>query len=171
MLTKFKKKFFLKKDTNPEEDSYRLWVIIITILGVTAALIQFKQKNEAPKNVDSAFAKPDTFIPQGFTLVPIEVANYEPLDSIIGQYGVVDLFSTPINPLEKPQRIAYSVKIIRAPRNPSHFAVLMPNDKAHRVAGHSGPLTVTVRNPKETGIKFVQEKRSKKRRRVSYDLE
>ena len=171
MLSKFKEKYFSKKIISTEENSYKLWGSLIVILGLTALLAQWgPHKEKTSENVKDTLSA-DTFIPKGFTLVPIEVANYESLDSIIGQFGVVDLFTTPLNPQEKSQRIAYSVKILRAPRNPSHFAVLMPQSKAHKIAGHIGQLTVTVRNPKETGTKFVQERRRKKQRQVFYDLE
>src|SRR5438128_1195292 len=66
----------------------------------------------------------DTYIPKGFVLVPIEVANYEALDSILGRFGVVDLFQAIGH--EDPQQhlVARNVRILRAPQNPSHFAIL-----------------------------------------------
>ena len=60
-------------------------------LGVTAALIQFKENSTPIINVSQEFTKADTYIPKGHTLVPIEIANYKSLDSIIGKFGVVDL--------------------------------------------------------------------------------
>src|ERR1035437_10610139 len=64
-------------------------------------------------------AQVDTYIPKGFVLVPIEVQNYEALDSILGQFGVVDLFQSlsPENPGQ--HLIARNVRILRAPQNPS----------------------------------------------------
>ncbi|MCJ8276750.1 MAG: hypothetical protein HRT44_01755 [Bdellovibrionales bacterium] len=170
MLTKLKEKFTSLKEGD-EENPYKLWGTVIVILGLTAAMVQWNKYNPQETKVVEDTTSADTYIPKRHTLVPIEVANYESLDSIIGQFGVVDLFSTPLNPQEKSKRIAFSVKILRAPRNPSHFAVLMPEAEAHIIAGHIGPITVTVRNPKESGTKIVHEKRRKKKRRISYDFE
>lgn len=38
-----------------------------------------------------------TFIPDGHQLIPIEIANYEALDSVLGQYGVIDLYTAAEN--------------------------------------------------------------------------
>ncbi|MCB0378545.1 MAG: hypothetical protein KDD33_08640 [Bdellovibrionales bacterium] len=110
----------------------------------------------------------DTYIPKGHTLIPIEVANYESLDSIIGTHGVVDLFAAALSPNDKSKRIAFAVKILRAPRNPSHFAVLVPHAKADMILRYPGPFMVTVRNPKSIGTQFVNKK-AERPQRVTYD--
>ena len=169
-LIKFAENKF--KKSKDRDGTYGLFIVVSVVFGLTALLLQFRAKKENPtlmqasENV-SERVKADTFIPEGFTLIPIEVANYKSLDSILGNFGVVDLFSTPLDPTKKARRIAYSVKILRAPRNPNHFAVLLPESRADQVAGHPGPFTVTVRNPKEVGIRFVKKK--KQIRRIHYD--
>ena len=170
MLKKFKKDIFSKKIIPPEDKQLPLFFLSFFIVGLIAFLYHL-QGSSAPTAAKEVFANADTYIPKGYTLIPIEVSNYESLDSIIGQFGVVDLFTTPLNPEDKARRIAYSVKILRAPQNPSHFAILTPQAEASKIASHNGAFIVTVKNPKEDGIQFVKEKPVERRRQVYYDLE
>lgn len=110
----------------------------------------------------------DTLIPAGYSLVPLEIANYETLDSLLGSFGVVDIFTAPQDPTQKAERIAYRVKIIRAPRNPSHFAVLVPFEKVKNILRHPGPFMVSVQNPKEVGTGFEEQR--KRKSRILYNL-
>lgn len=88
----------------------------------------------------------DTFIPSGFVLVPIEVQNLASLDSIVGQFGVVDLYTDgEKNPL------ASGLKLIRSPRDPSQFAVMVPEHNSKEIVKYSGkPFMVIVQNPNQT---------------------
>jgi len=133
--------------------------IIILIFGVLT------QTRSEPQTASS---KPlesfDTYIPAGHSLVPIEVANYETLDSLLGPFGVVDLFTAEPGHPESSKRIAYRVKILRAPRNPSHFAVLVPFEQAAKILRFPGPFLVSVQNPKSVGTVFEKEKRGKRNR-------
>ena len=110
----------------------------------------------------------DLLIPAGQSLVPIEVANYETLDSLLGSFGVVDLFFVdPMNP-ETGKKIDSMVKILRAPKNPSHFAVLVPAQQAQKILQFKGPFVVSVQNPKhQTGMQF--EKGTKQHSRIVYE--
>jgi len=112
----------------------------------------------------------DTFIPKGFVLVPIEVQNYEALDSILGQFGVVDLFQA--GGVEKPQQhlVARNVRILRAPQNPSHFAILVQESEVGGVLRSGTPFFVIVKHPEKSGTEFVKGEVSAKRS-IVYDKE
>ncbi len=141
--------------------------------GLIALIWDLRTSNHAsasevkrqPESIDDAA----TFIPDGFVLVPIEVANYESLDSIIGAFGVVDLFVGSDNPRVRPRKVAERVKILRAPLNPSHFAVLVPDSESQNIVAYSGALTVVVQNPNKAGPAFVnpQTVPAKAKQRVS----
>ena len=121
--------------------------------------------SEPEKNIEPLESF-DTLIPEGFSLVPIEVANYETLDSLLGPFGVVDIFTAePGNP-DASQRVAYRVKIVRAPRNPSHFAVLVPFEQVQKILKYPGPFMISVQNPKTNGMGFEKEIKRKKSRIV-----
>lgn len=111
-----------------------------------------------PEKIDAA----DTFIPAGFVLVPIEVANYESLDSILGKFGVVDLYVPAADPARPPRKVASRIKILRAPLNPSHFAVLAREEDSVRLVQQASPFTVVVQNPARSGTSFVNTAESRR---------
>jgi hypothetical protein len=102
-----------------------------------------------------------TFIPAGYVLVPIEVANFESLDSILGKFGVVDLYLPSEDPKARPRKVAERVRILRAPLNPSRFAVLARENDSPRLVSHGGPFTVVVQNPDTAGTGIVRDDSSR----------
>ena len=109
----------------------------------------------------------DTVIPSGYVLIPIEVQNFAAVNALLGPFGVVDLF---VYEGSKARLIAHQVKIIRAPLDPSHFAVLVPEQESQRVLQFEGPYTVVVQNPKKQEIRF-QRIENKKIKRIVYEEE
>lgn len=169
IITKFKSLYAQGDKDSPLPSK----TVIFCFLGL-ATLAGWAQHSGRSQEVDSDKAKwtsLDSYIPEGQTLVPISVANYESLDQVIGQYGVVDLLSTPLTPQEKPRRVAYAVKLIRSPLSHRHFSVLIPAEEAPRLAGYQGAFTVVVRNPKSLGTKFVKNKPKKAARQIVYETE
>jgi hypothetical protein len=133
-----------------------LWIFAVIFAGVLSFLLdRNSQEREPAKPEAESPESAATFIPEGFVLVPIEVANYESLDSILGNFGVVDLYSGGLDPGQRPIKVASRVKILRAPLNPNHFAVLAPEAESQRLLGFSGPLTVVVQNPNSSGTRIV----------------
>jgi hypothetical protein len=110
----------------------------------------------------------DTLIPKGFVLVPIEVQNYESLDSILGRFGVVDLFQPGSQNGDSQRLVARNVRILRAPQNPSHFAVLIREEEVPRVLQQGGLFTVIVKRPQNNGTEFVNTEKPK-RRKIIYE--
>ena len=110
-------------------------------------------------------AQVDTYIPKGFVLVPIEVQNYEALDSILGQFGVVDLFQSAESPKARQQLVARNVRILRAPQNPAHFAILVQESEVSSVLKAGTPFFVVVkdRSTGKNGTEFVKGEMRPKR--------
>jgi hypothetical protein len=141
-------------------------------LCLVAGLIAFIWDQRAS---ESTAAKPEaesvqeaaTYIPEGYVLVPIEVANFESLDSILGKFGVVDLFVGSEDPRVRPRKLAERVKILRAPLNPNHFAVLVPDNESQKIVAYSGALTVVVQNPNKSGPTLVKPDSTRPRSRPS----
>lgn len=148
------------------------WLIFSAFFAVVLFFQAFKHSSHQTTMEPTASQNDndgiDILIPEGQSLVPIEVANYETLDSLLGPYGVVDLFfMDPLKP-ETGKKIASMVKILRAPKNPSHFAVLVPALQAHHILQFKGPFVVSVQNPKyQTGTHI--EKKPSKRSRIVYE--
>lgn len=87
----------------------------------------------------------DTFIPKGYVLVPVELANFDSVSALIDQFGVIDLYAG------APQstgsiKIASRIKMLRAPLNPQLFAVLVPEKDSSSIMKRSGPFWAVVQN-------------------------
>jgi hypothetical protein len=120
---------------------------IVVIFVVFFLIVSLLVENSSPKTTEPAEVPPaesvDTFIPSGFVLVPIEVQNLASLDSIVGQYGVVDLYTE-----NEKNPLASGLKLIRSPRDPSQFAVMVPEISSREVVKYSNkPFMVIVQNP------------------------
>lgn len=168
IVTKFREKILGDKDISPQ--SQKIIATTVLALGLTAFLYQFNQKRPeiSPANENSSI---DTLIPTDQGLVTIQVANYESLDQIIGQYGVVDLYSTPLVPGEKARLVAKQVRLIRTHKSRRHFSVLLPTKDVGLLAGHPGEFTVSIRNPKQFGTKIVKRKGKPAKRRIQFETE
>ncbi len=133
-----------------------LYITFIAI-GVLALLWDLRHSSsppDAPKKIDISTV--DTLIPEGYVLVPIDIQNYAALDSMIGSYGVVDLFA-PTGTSDGSKRVAQKVKIIRAPLNPSQFAVLIKEENSTEIARYPGAFYVMVQNPTKQGAEFTKK--------------
>lgn len=108
----------------------------------------------------------DTEIPHGFVLIPIEVANYEALDSVLGKLGVVDLFLAGDDGNPQKRLVARNVRILRAPQNPSHFAVLVPEAQSNEILRFGGSFLVSVKGRNAPGTEFVKSKKATRRKVV-----
>lgn len=98
-----------------------------------------------------------TYIPKGFSLVPLEIANYQTLDSIFGPFGVVDLYVQDATAKNYSRIVGKNIKLVRAPKNPSHFAALVPEKEIQRLMRFGGPFFAIVQNPNMTGTEFEKE--------------
>ena len=145
-------------------------ISFVFIIGLTAFLVQFHKddkkivQEEAPSSID-------TFIPEDQGLVTIQVSNYESLDQIIGQYGVVDLYAPPLIPGKKARLVMKRVKLIKTAKSPRHFNVLLPKDDVGILAGHFGEFVVSIRNPNLVGTKIVKNKAKPTKRRIYFESE
>lgn len=94
------------------------------------------QKNNTPEAVD-------TFVPLGFTLVPIQIENHDELQSLVDKFAIVDLHKKGV-----PDVIASGVRLLRSPRNPDVFAVLVEQDQGRDlISVHGAQFTVSLKNP------------------------
>ena len=144
------------------------YIAIVAVASGLTILWEVKLSNQESKLPDGKIQEKsaDTYIPNGFVLVPIEIANKDALDGLFGDFGVVDLFFPATKAGEKPFPVAQHMKLLRAPKNPHQFAVLAPEALASRFARLNEPLFAVIKNPlQDTAIKRVEE--NKQRRRIS----
>ncbi len=130
-------------------------------LGVIAYLSSSSGKVE-PEEVQSAPQESiDTFIPQGYTLVPVKIANYEAVSGLISSIGgVVDLYLAQTETQKGGSRVGSKLKIYRSQDTPDLYSVLIPSNKSSDILKYEGPFIAVIHNPKSRGAEVAQEKRS-----------
>jgi hypothetical protein len=115
----------------------------------------------ANKSVDGTPENPpqesvDTLIPRGHILIPLELENLEQISSLIGDSGVVDLY-TGGSESKKRSLVASRVKVIQAPFNPQVYAALVRETEGAVIQNYMGPFRAVVQNPKQEGSKIQRE--------------
>jgi hypothetical protein len=106
-----------------------------------------KEKIQTPEKIYA-----DTFIPKGFVLVPVELANFDSVSALIDQFGVIDLYAG-VPQAAGSIKIASRIKILRAPLNSQLFAVLVAEKESSLIMKNPGPFWAVVQNRQS-----VQEK-------------
>lgn len=142
------------KIVNLIKNNYLLAAFLV--LGLISFLATRPEKQTEEK--ESFLPEPksvDTFIPRGYVLVPIEIANAESLNSLVGDMGgVVDLYLATNEKQKGGLKVGSKLKLVRAPLNPQQYAVLVPDDESSRLLSFTGPFLAVVQNPEEKGTKL-----------------
>jgi len=145
-------------------------IFLIVLLSLVLTAVWNKCPNDSPDKVEPAdITTLDTLIPEGFSLVNIEIVNAEKLDAILGQFGVVDLFLANEDGKKTSKKIASKVKILRAPKNPQEFAVLVPEAQVSELFSYDSPFYASIQNPipTEANRKANFEKRAMRFSRIT----
>lgn len=127
-------------------------------------LITYFVSHEEPKVVEVAAQAPDLdeLIPAGHVLLPIELVNREALASIMGATAVVDLLTVNPTTMSPQTKIASRVKMIRSPKNPDFFALLIEESESSQILSKPGPYFALIQNKKQTNSNFYQVKKQSK---------
>lgn len=135
---------------------------LLPAIGLAASLLMATLIQIGPASPTSNIPdfEIDTYIPSGYVLVPITVHNSENVDSMLGSYGMVDLYPVSEIGQASSQAVLRGVKILRAPRNPNQFGILVPENLATNVIRSGNTFAVVVLNRKASGT--VLEKHSPK---------
>ena len=145
--------------------TWQIWLIFI-LLSLFFTFLQNKDKNTKIPNTQNL----DTYIPEGFVLVPIELSNGSSLDGLLASKGVVDLYTgDPVR--QKAEKAATAVKIIRSPRNPSYFAVLVPENKAPLLIKRFQPFHAVIQNPEQNKKTTIQPVNKQNKRAIVIELD
>ncbi|KYG62223.1 hypothetical protein AZI85_08515 [Bdellovibrio bacteriovorus] len=138
-----------------------LMILAFVILG----LVSYHATRPTSEPKETFLPEPksvDTFIPRGFSLVPIEVANADSLASLIGDVGgVVDLYLASTEKQKGGLKVGSKLKLLRAPLNPQQYAVLIRDTESSRLLSYTGPFIAVVQNPEETGAQLTSSSPAK----------
>lgn len=105
----------------------------------------------------------DTLIPNGYALVPIELENISAIASLIESYGVVDIYLGK-NSSRNSKKILQKAKILRAPKNPNAYSLLLPDHLSSEFLKYDGPFFAVIQNKsKASDNPVVHEQLSQKK--------
>lgn len=145
-----------------KEKTHLIFVVGFIILGLFSILFEFGGRNSIKESAQSTpNESPDTIIPKGYVLVPIELANAESLGSIIDEFAIVDLYTGSLPGEKGGTRVGQKLRLIRAPLNPKTFAVLVPESEASKIVGSAGPVIAVLQNKNQKGLGSLEKKGSK----------
>lgn len=156
-MVKFNKEPILNWLRDPRNRVLSIAVVFMLVIVIAVQLNS--TSGSQPSNADESTT--DTYIPEGYVLVPIELQNADSLSSLIGNFAIVDLFRGPHS-----QRVGRRLKILRAPLNPQQFAVLVPEGEVQKLLQNPGSFWAAIQNP---NLKKSEELASRnKKSRIEY---
>lgn len=155
-----------KDDTvEAQAETFRIWMWSsaagLSLIIITAVV----SMSRGDDTVKPAAAEQSMLekLPDGFMIAPIDPINIDSLDSIFEQHGYADLYRAD-GEKGKGQRIARGLPLIRAPRNPRRFAVLVREEQSSVLASLNEPVLVILRKKPPKGFAQVEPPGKKKRR-------
>ena len=106
-------------------------ILIVSFIALVIVYFSLKNKTDQKVNNTDNPVLADTFIPKGYVLVPIELRNMATIKSLIGAYGLVDLYAE--SEQKSNSLVVSKVKIVRAPLNSELYAVLVTDSQASEI--------------------------------------
>lgn len=103
----------------------------------------------------------DSMVPKGFVLIPIEINNGKDIMSIMGQYGVIDLYAYSKYTGLPEKQAASVLKVFPPKEEEGHFVALVPEKEAVNLFEYSDSFYAVVQNPKKNGSKIYKKKKNK----------
>ena len=157
----FLKKYFAK---NKGSALIVLGVFLLSLISHFLPALKGREDEAArPESLDS-------LAPEGFVLIPVEIANGEDIAHIIGSHGVADLYSySPGAGLPK-DLAARSLKIISPETEDGSFVVLAPEKEAPYLFQHGSPFYAVIQNPGKKGSRIYKKKNRKKLTLIEEDF-
>lgn len=146
--------------------------IFVTLILIGIATLWLGQSSSTEGEPPEAPPAIDTFIPPGYVLVTLQLVNSDSINSMIGAYGLVDLYNATTDsnfiPSKEASPIAVRLRLIRAPNNQNLFGVLVPEDHRAVIQHLAGPVFAVIQgpdpNPRQTPVAVP----SKKLRTITY---
>lgn len=130
----------------------------LALLLVQEKISHSTQSESSANTTTTSSQNIDTYIPEGFVLVALQISNLDSIHELIGPFGLADLYPTSANmefrsistatknSMKRP--LASRVRLIRAPNNTRLFGVLLPESERELILKLSDPVFVVLHNPK-----------------------
>jgi hypothetical protein len=130
-----------------QNEKWALMLIFCVLGGITfwtssqRNTIEVVQQDDRPEL--------DELIPPGLVLLPVELTNREALAAIVGRTAVVDLLQVDPQTLSPQTKVASRVKLIRSPRNPDFFSLLVEENIYSEILKRPGPYFALVQSRRQ----------------------
>ncbi len=138
---------------------YIAFCCIILLSFINKVVLTEKQKKKPEVNTSV-----DTFIPKGFVLIPIEVANPESLNDIIGDFGYVDLYadrSKSEDPMFK--LLVKNIRLLKSPVDSTIIAVLSPESMVKQIVSVNKKFKITIKSKTNKSTELAHQNKPAKR--------
>lgn len=130
-------------------------LLILILLSLTSKYLPLLLKEPAkPVSLDS-------LVPKGFVLMPIEINNRKDIMGIIGDFGVLDLYSYSEKTNLPETQVASALKVLPPNSEEGHFSALVPEKEASYLLEYPDSFYAVVQNPEKRGSKIYKKKEKK----------
>lgn len=148
----------------------KFWWMMGTALVLMAIFQAAFVNDKTSQETDPALEDITTFIPKGYRLVPIPVANYKSLEQILGNYGVVDLYvRTFKNAKTHTELIGSGIRALRPKNGSESIGLLVPVEQVGLLLQREGQFYLALNNSDVTGTVFEKKSLSKQKKRLFYE--
>ena len=103
-----------------------------------------KEEKETSQNLTDKPVPFDTLIPAGFTLLPIEVANIDTINSFVGQFAITDVYTQSLNHALTGNLVAENVKLLRSQVDSRQMALIIPQFAIAHFMKHAQPYALVI---------------------------
>lgn len=147
------KKYIFKKY---KEKDIKFWgALSLSILS--SILVVFLKHTPKTDHIKQESLNIELMIPKGYVLYPFEAVNFGSINSILGSYSMVQIYK----PLDG-SLVATNIKVLRAPKDPSHLAFLIPSSIASKLAPLGLEFKIAIQeNTKKPPLWVLKEKQIK----------
>ena len=152
-MRSFKSSFFF--DLLKKHSSHILIILGLVFVSLTSSLFSKEKGKEEKTSLDH-------MIPEGFVLMPIELANARDIKGIIGSFGVADLYAYHGGSALPNKQAASSVKLLPPDEEEGRFSALVPEKQASLLFEYQGAFYAVAKNPKNQTSKIYKNKKKKK---------
>jgi hypothetical protein len=150
-----KLKPFFEKLFDPSRPKWIYFsIVLFAIAGIFTANFPRSGTDKISSETDFVNST-DTYIPNGYVLVPLEISNAIAVSSLMGQYTFVDIYTTSGTDGSPQKIIAQGLRMIRAPHNDEQFAVLVAESEHELIQHLSEQVFVVIKNPKSKQNEMV----------------
>jgi len=131
------------------------FTLLFLLIGLISYFWSANAEVPKPEPIDQEEKELDELIPEGFALLPIELINKEALSALIGETAFIDIYTLQSQTMNPNKKIASRMKLIKSPKNPDQFAIVILESKALDILKHPGPYFATIQNRKNTKSEIV----------------